>query len=520
MIELGSLAAALNSHRAGQLEQARLLYEEFLGKHPQNFDALQLLGTLYAQLGDYRAALNLFEAALKINRNDAVVQKNYGQALAKNGRMFEALKAFDLAIGLQPAYAEAYFNRGNVCRSLQVPQEALRNFDDAIRLDSRYVDALTNRGAVLQELGRFEEAEASLSAAACIRPNNPEVQFNHGNLLVELKRWDDALRAYERALSLRSEYVEAHYNRAVALLLLGNYREGWADYEWRLRRADIVDPGRDLSGTAWRGQLALRGARLMLYSEQGIGDTIQHLRYVPVLVDQGAAVSLALPPKLWPLVDMLPQPVPVIRPGDAPQIDFHCPLMSLPYSLGTTLSSIPKAVPYLRADEEKVRGWRHALGAAACPRVGLVWSGSAQNDNDARRSIPLQTLQSLFELPIEWHSLQVEYRSGDLETLSRSRLHQHEQADLADTAALVACMDLVISVDTSIAHLSGALGQSVYILLPWMPDYRWLLDRDDSPWYPTATLFRQPRRGDWDAVIRMIKRALRERFSLTIPSSV
>lgn len=469
-----------------------------------HFDAQQLLGTLLAQQGDYVMALGRLEAALRINPTNALVHKNRGQTLLRLGRTAEALGAFEAAVRLQPDYAEAHFNRGNTCRLLQRPLQALHGFDEAIRLQPQYVEALSNRGAVLQALGRFDEAEASLSAAVRIAPDDPDIQFNHGNLLSEVKRFDEALCAYERAISLRPEFVDAHYNRALLLLLVGRLGEGWREYEWRLKRAETLDPARALGEAAWRGEQDIRGKRLLLYSEQGIGDAIQHLRYVPLLVAAGATVSLALPPRLWPVADMLDPPVSIEQTGEFAAVDLHCPLMSLPYATSAMAAMIPAQVPYLHADPVKVHRWQQRLGTASARRVGLVWSGSSQHDNDAKRSIPLQFLRPLLDLPVEWHSLQIEYRPEDIKTLGAMpvlRQHQEELADLSETAALVSCMDLVISVDTSIAHLAGALAKEVYIMLPWMPDYRWMLDRDDSPWYPTARLFRQPSRGDWDGVV-------------------
>ena len=513
------LETAIGLHRAGKLVEARAVYEDLLRSLPRHFDALQLLGTLHAQQGDYATALRRLEAALQIDPLNVIVNKNRGQALAKIGRFDDALTAFDLAIRVRPDYAEAYFNRGNVLRSLKRWREALASYDEAIRLEPRYVEALGNRGAVLSALERFEEAERNLFEAVRLDPQNAEVHFNHGNLLCELKRFDEALNAYESAISLRPDYIDAHFNLAVALLLVGRHQAGWQEYEWRLKRSETIDAGASLGGAAWRGRQRVEGKTLLLYSEQGIGDAIQHLRYVSLLAARGARVSVALPPKLWPLAGMLRSPVAVLQPGEAVQCDFHCPLMSLPLAMGTTDSNIPAEVPYLYPDPVRVARWEQLLGSSVKPRIGLVWSGSKDHDNDARRSIRLGTLRPLLERPVEWHSLQIEYRPDDLETLKALPCllqHQHEIADLADTAALLQCMDLVVTVDTSIAHLAGALGKEVYVMLSSIPDYRWMLDREDSPWYPTARLFRQPSRGDWSSVLETIRLAVSRRFSLCI----
>jgi hypothetical protein len=255
----------------------------------------------------------------------------------------------------------------------------------------------------------------------------------------------------------------------------------------------------------WLGRAPLQGRRILLHAEAGLGDTIQFCRYAPLVTALGAQVDLEVPAPLLALLSTLRAPCTLVRRGDPlPEFDVHCPLMSLPLALGTTVDTIPADVPYLYADPAKVEDWRRHLGAARAPRVGLAWSGSAIYRNDRKRSLPLGALAELMSLPIEFHALQKDIREDDraaAREFGRLRLHEGRLNDFSDTAALLELMDLVVSVDTSVAHLAGAMGKPVWVLLPFLPDHRWFLDRADSPWYPTATLLRQSRPGDWPGVI-------------------
>ena len=282
-------------------------------------------------------------------------------------------------------------------------------------------------------------------------------------------------------------------------------------YECRLQREGAKQEFTACSGSAWRGG-DIRGKRLLIQSEQGSGDIVQFCRYIPELTTLGAEIIFEVPKALFALMQTLDAPITVVAKSNSPPpVDFYCPVMSLPYVFKTTLETIPDKTPYLFCDPVKVQQWQVRLGTKNRLRVGLAWSGSAEHKEDKSRSIPLALMTALTDLPVDFHSIQKEYRPYDAETLQQHleiRQHQADLNDFSDTAALIACMDLIISVDTSVAHVAGATGKAVWLLLPHAPDYRWLLDRDDSPWYPTAKLYRQAQRGEWENVIGQVREEL------------
>lgn len=383
----------------------------------------------------------------------------------------------------------------------------------ALALDPRHVEVLCNRGAALRGLGRHEEALADYDAALAIAPTHGAAHNNRGVALAALNLHEDARAAYDRALAIDPRDERARFNRALALLVRGNLPAGFADFESRWTGSDTQAGPRPMHAPQWTGRESLSGKTMLLHAEQGLGDSIQFARYVPLVAERGAAVIVEAHAGLGPLLHGLRGVTRVVARGEAlPQHDLHCPLMSLALAFGTTLDTIPNAVPYLDAPQEHLERWRARLGARGRPRVGLAWSGSTTLRNDRNRSIALEQLAPLRELPFDFHSLQKEVRPGDAAALASGppiASFGDELADFRDTAALVQLMDLVISVDTAVAHLAGALAIPVWVLLPWSPDWRWLLERSDSPWYPTARLWRQARAGDWHGVIQRVREEAR-----------
>ncbi len=393
-------------------------------------------------------------------------------------RFQEGLTSYNQALTLNPKLAAAWYNRGNILRDLKRPQEALINYDQALSLYPDLPDAWYNRGIAFNELNRLQEAAES----------------------------------YDRAISLRPDYAEALFNKSLAKIMGGDYTEGWQLYEWRWKTVDFITIDKTAwPGTLWLGQQSLAGRTLLIHPEQGLGDYLQFIRYAPMAAEAGASVILEVPPALMSLIATLPGQFRLIPSGQQlPEADYHCPVMSLPLAFGTSIETIP-ARTYLFPDSQKQTAWLQHLAKSTALRVGLVWSGSASHKNDHNRSIPLQQLEPLLALPCEFHSLQKEVRTEDAAFMAhcgRIHNHQHQLGDFSDTAALTAAMDLIISVDTSVAHLAGAMGRKLWILLPYVPDYRWMLDRSDSPWYPSATLFRQPAPADWHSVILTLRQQL------------
>ena len=540
------LKQALSLHRAGNLSEARQDYQQILVIDPRHFEALQLLATLHSQSGRNEQSLVLFERATQMDGIRPELFSNRGNALKNLKRFDEALMSFDLAIRLKPDYAEAHFNHGNVLKEMESFDAALLSYAKAIRIKANYIEALKNQGATLQTMGRFEAALAAFSMALCLQPGDAEATNNMGTALQALSRHDEAIRHYDAAITVSPEYsdafynrgislhrtariqdalisyetatrlnpehVDAHWNRSLALMLLGKLEEGWRLYEWRLKKNDLKSEYYEGPETVWRGKTDINEKRLFIHAEQGLGDIIQFVRYLPKVDALGAEVIFQAPPSLMAVLSTLRTRATIITTSDKlPDFDAYCPLMSLPNVFKTSLNSIPAETPYLFADDKKTASFMARLGLKRTPRVGLVWSGSSRHANDDNRSVSLEELLPLLELPIEWHSLQQEYRPTDLHTLKRRpNIHRHDSDlhDFSDTAALVACMDLVISVDTSVAHLAGAMNKPVWVLLPFIPDFRWLLGRRDSPWYPSARLFRQQRPGDWTSVLDDLRKEL------------
>ena len=408
----------------------------------------------------------------------------------------------------QPA---AYFYSGNEFYTLKRFGEALAHYDYAISLNPTLAEAYCNRGAVLNELERFDDALLSYDRAISLNPKYAEAYSNRGVTLNKLKRFDEALINYDKAISLKPDLIEGYWNKAFLKLILGDYELGWQLHEWRWK-SFLKKHVREFSEPLWLGDASISGKTLLIYAEQGIGDVIQFCRYVYAATALGAKVILEVYSPLVSLLSTLGDNILVVDMGASlPVFDFQCPVMSLPLAFKTSIKTVPVKIPYLFVDVDKQNIWKERLGIKTKKRIGLVCSGSTIYPEDAQRSISLHLFESLLELPFEFHLLQKEIRSNDetfLAENSHIQTHQENLFDFSCTAALVKEMDLVISVDTSVAHLAGALGCPVWVLLAWNADWRWLLDRSDSPWYPTATLFRQPEMGNWKAVIDDVCRRL------------
>ena len=466
---------ALALQQNGQLTQAQVLYEEILKIQPNHHDVLHLLGVIAYQ----------------------------------TNHLEKAVEWMDKAIALKPKFAEAYNNRGIALKLLKKFDAALGSYDQAIALKPNYADAHFNRGIALKELKQFDAAVASYDTAIAIQPDNVEAYANRGIALQELKRLEAALASYEHAIALKPDYAEGHWNKSILLLLLGDFDRGWEEYEWRWRNENLALQKRNFAQPLWLGKESLAGKAILLYCEQGLGDTIQFCRYAKSVADLGARVVLEVQEPLLNLFASLDGVSQLVEKDSfLPALDYHCPLTSLPLAFRTNIDSIPSSIPYLSSDAERIAKWQDRLGEKTKPRVGLVWSGNPQLSNDHNRSIPLSDLLNGLGNDCQYVGLQKEVRDRDKETLqSRPDIAYFgdELKDFSDTAALCELMDVVISVDTSVAHLAGALGRQVWILLPFIPDWRWLLDRSDSPWYPDARLYRQDKPGDWAGVLERVK---------------
>jgi hypothetical protein len=370
-----------------------------------------------------------------------------------------------------------------------------------------------NRGIALDHQDRPADALAALDRALALRPDFAKAHAERGLALEALGRHSDARDAFGRAVALDPGYADAHLSHAHALLRTGDLRRGFAEYEWRWRRSDVGGHLRGFAKPLWLGEFPPARKTILLHAEQGLGDTIQFFRYVPAVARLGARVVLEVPAELRTLLADLDGVADLVVRGDPlPDFDLHCPLPSLPRALGTDLAGIPADVPYLRAGEGALAAWRGRLGDTARPRVALAWSGRPTHRHDRHRSIDLARLAPVLAQDVEILSVQKDVRPQDAAALAASGAVALGETlgDFTDTAAVLTLADLVVTVDTSVAHLAGALGRPVWILLPFVSDWRWLLGRDDSPWYPTARLFRQPALGDWDSVANRVADELQQ----------
>jgi tetratricopeptide (TPR) repeat protein len=529
------------------LREAEKIYARVLKAVPDQFDALHLLGTIKAQTGHAGEAHRLITRALKINPRAHEAWTNLGFVLHALKRDPEALDSFEKATALRPDDAEAHHNRGNMLLALGRLDDALGAFDKTLALAPRHAEAMLNRGIALGRLGRHEDAIAAFDAALALAPGHPLAQYNRGLSLFNLRRHADAIAAYDRTLAvipnhvgawnnrglalqglnrhqdaitsydkateIQTDYADAHFNAALARLTLGDFRRGFAQYEYRWQRTGMPAQRRGHGRPLWLGEFSLQGRNVLLQAEQGLGDTIQFVRYVPLLAKAGAKVVLEVQPELKGLLSPIKGAAAVLARGEPiPAADFYCPLGSLPLACETEPATIPADVPYLTADDARIVKWRARLPASERPRIAIAWSGSAQHVNDRNRSVPFAALAPLWSAEaVQFVSIQRELRDEDAALLAREPRVTHvgaELDDFADTAAVVTLADLVITVDTSVAHLAGAMGRPVWILLPYSPDWRWGLNGDTSRWYPSARLFRQHAPGEWNGVIERVSAEL------------
>jgi tetratricopeptide (TPR) repeat protein len=529
----------------GRAEDAVASYDRAIALKPDYAEALHNRGNAFAMLGRAEDALASFDRAIMLRPDYAAALLNRAQILKRLGRSREAINGFERAFALKPPDADALVARGNTHYDMRSFAAALADYDSALALRPDAAPIHNNRGNALRELARHAEALASFDRAVALKPDYAEAHNNRGNTQLVLNRLTPALDDYERALGLKPDYAdalvnrgialrhlgrlddalasfdraiaikpalaEAHWSRALACLEAGDFAAGWPGYEWRWRRSHAEMVPRDMPQPQWRGE-DLHGKTILLHAEQGFGDTLQFIRYLPRVAAKGATVVLEIPDALRPLIDTTGIAATLSRGQQPPPFDLHCPLASLPLAFGTTLATIPADVPYVSAPPERVAAWSARLPPAHAPRIGLAWSGKATHKNDHNRSIALAALKPLLaKAGGTFVSLQKDYRAHDRAALAESGgLVRLDDAlvDFADTAAVIEALDLVITVDTAVAHLAGAMGKPVWIMLPAIGDWRWLTAREDSPWYPSAHLFRQPQIGDWDSVIARMCREL------------
>jgi tetratricopeptide (TPR) repeat protein len=473
---------------------------------------------LLAQKREDEALLS-FDQAFKYNPKFGEAVNASALLHFEAGRYDEAISCFDRSLEIDPAQAGAFHLRGICQLRLRRFTDALANCSKALELAPNHPEVTNNVGLVLQRLGRNEEALGYFDGAIALKPQFASA-FNHrGTSLCELRRFDDALASFASAIAIDPDFADAHWNRALLQLLLGDFAGGWAAREWGRKCKAVGFVDRQFVQPMWLGEAPLAGRTILLHSDEGLGDTIQFSRYATMVAKLGARVILEVQDIVQPLLSGIEGVSLCLPKTDVvlPDFDLHCPLSSLPLAFGTRLETIPSAVSYLPAvAEARVQAWQDRLGAHDKLRVGLVWSGNPAHGNDRNRSMSLRALSAILDIDARFVSLQKDVRPDDRAALlERTAIIDFTEhlSDFAETAALTSCLDLVITVDTSVAHLAGALGRPTWILLPYTPDYRWLRDRDDSPWYPTARLFRQNDSRDYASVLERVRAELQSRIA-------
>jgi tetratricopeptide (TPR) repeat protein len=542
-------------HQLNRPQEALASYAQALAINPAYAEAFNNQGLALNDLNQIEAALGCFAQAIRLNPQYIDAHCNHALALQLLKRPLQALASYDDLLRLHPEYAEALNNKGNILqqlrrweeaaacydRALQIkpgftharnnrgaallalhrPEEALADFNQAVEAAPDYADAHNNQGLALTELGRSQEALESFSRALQLRPDYAEVFNNRANALQRLQRSSEALEDYGMALRIMPNYSDAHWNRCLCLLGMGDFERGLEEYEWRRQTHNLNPSQRVFTQPLWLGQVSLTGKTLLLHAEQGLGDTLQFCRYAKLLAEQGATVVMEVQAPLKALLAKIDGVAQVIAQGEVlPPFDYQCPLLSLPLAFGTRLQTIPAPPAYLQADPVRSGVWRERLSAFKRPRIGLVWSGNPEHPHDRHRSIPLAVLAGLASSGASFFSVQKDVRPSDRPVLEA---HPHiidysaEFHDFVETAAFIDNLDGVIAVDTAVAHLAGALGKPVWVLVAYSADWRWLQGRADSPWYASVKLFRQPAPGDWESVISHVRAELEQQQSPSGP---
>jgi tetratricopeptide (TPR) repeat protein len=535
-----ALEAARQQHSAGRLAEAEAIYRQILAARPDYPDALHLMGVLAFQVGRIGDGLELIGRAIAIDPkippyycnlgqvlfaagrfDDAIAAcrkalelrpdyaealNNLGTALQAKGQLADALAAYRRATEIRPDFSEAHHNLGTALLQNRQPEEALACERVALMLRPAYPDAYNGLGNALKARGELDSAAAAYRQALALRSPYVEAENNLGNALREMGRLDEAAQQYRRTITLKPDLASAHFNLAATLLLQGNFEQGWPEHEWRWGVGELIGYEQKFTQPMWDGG-DLSGRTILLHAEQGFGDTIQFVRYAQLVKQRSGRVILAVPTELRRLMQGIAGVDQLIAHRDQrPDFDVHCPLLSLPLVMKTRLETIPAPIPYLRADRQLSSRWRQRLSGDDSVKVGLAWAGRPTHVHDHLRSIATALLSPLVEVPnATFVSLQKGRTDASLPILDwTAELH-----DFADTAALIDNLDLVISVDSAMAHLAGAMGKPVWMLLQFIPDWRWLLDRSDSPWYPTMRIFRQPKRADWGGPLAQVIEELR-----------
>ncbi|MBF0135719.1 MAG: tetratricopeptide repeat protein [Magnetococcales bacterium] len=532
--------------RMGELEGAVTCYRQALAVKPDYAEACNNLGLALMELNDLSEARSQLQRAIILQPDYPEAHNNLGLVLCRMGEGIGAKQAFQEALRLRPEWPEAllnlgsllrqqgdlpgaiqccrqilakrpddpdaWFNLGNALRDQGNQAEATDCYERVLALVPDYFRACNNLGCLFQDQGDLEGARRAFLRTLAMAPDYPEAHNNLGTLLQLLGRPEEALACFQRALELDPEYADAHVNRAMAWLAAGQFLAGWQEYAWRWYQAGARPPGDQFSQPLWQGE-SLLGKRILLHAEQGLGDTLQFIRYAPLVKKRGGEVLVQCQPPLTRLLSAQEGIDLVLSQGDSlPEFDCQVPLLSLPGIFGTDMETIPAQLPYIVPEAALVESWQKRMPSGYSRQIGLVWRGSKSYRHDRYRSLPAQAMAGLLAVPeVAFYGLVKEPRIDEIDCLARLGNFFDfgpELKNFSDTAAIVANLDLIITVDTAVAHLAGAMGKPVWVLLPFSPDWRWLREGEASPWYPGMRLVRQSRQGDWSAVLDRVLQSL------------
>jgi Tfp pilus assembly protein PilF len=508
-----TLQAGLAHHRAGRLPQAEQLYRRVLEMHPRHAGAIHLLGLIAFQIGQHDAAVQYLSQAIKLDSFQPAFSADLGEIYRAQGKTADAIAAYRRALALNPKLADAHNNLGTLLAADNQAAEAAQCFREALRLNPGHADAHGNLGSLLEADGRLADARAAYESAVQMAPESAQAYLNLGGCLSVAGDWHGAMACFQKAARLDPQAVEPRYQAALARLALGDFANGWREFEWRSKRGAPARRTFDLP--TWNGA-ELSGHRVLIHSEQVLGDTLQFIRYVPLASARGAEPILDVPPRLITLLRESGFTNLIAPDEPPPECHLQAPLLSLPGLLGTVLETIPAQIPYLSAGPELVAEWHDKLVSIDGFKIGIAWQGDAAHPRDRFRSIPLADFELLARVAgVRLISLQMKDGLDQLANLA-GRFEVNDFGDkldtaagaFMDTAAIMKNLDLVVTADTAAAHLAGALGARVWVALSTAADWRWLRERDDSPWYPTMRLFRQTATGDWVDVFRRMAAAV------------
>lgn len=512
MTNINNIKKALELESSGQTEQAQIIYRNILGEDPSNHECLHNLGIIFFKKGMVIDAVNLIEQAISIEPNAANYYNTLGSVFYNIDNFDAAMLNFNKAIEVKSNFATAYFNRGKLLKyKLNQPETALHDFQSTIDLEPNFSEAYFDLGDILLNKRQYNEAFKFYNTAIRLKPDYADAYCGRGLIYMMFRHMDSALKNFDHVISINRDHVNAHYNKALSLLLIGDFENGWPLYEWRWEREKIIQFKRNFQAPLWLGLEPIHGKTILLHSEQGLGDTIQFCRYAKMVAELGASVVMEVPGSLLTLIQGLEGISQFVAQGNKlPKLDFHCPLMSLPLAFKTRIENIPNHTPYIKYNKVLSNAIASATKNINGYKVGICWDGSNVDLVSCQRSPGIHYFSQLFSVKnVNFFTLQKSSRDDFFKYAGNSAIKTVHEIDsltapFEETASLIMNLDLVITCDTAIAHLAGALGKPVWILLSLNSDFRWLINTEFSPWYPSARLFRQTVLDDWDELFKRV----------------